>query len=82
MCEAAISKVYVDDQDTLKIIRALDVNIVHGHGSISTLMIKSCDSSFVKLLSIIFHNSLNSGIFPDNWKRSIIDLPAKKETSN
>ena len=35
-------------------------------------MIKICDSSIVKPLSIIFCNSLNSGIFPDNWKRSNI----------
>ena len=33
-------------------------------------MIQICDASIVKLLSIIFSNSLCSGIFLDNWKRS------------
>ena len=33
-------------------------------------MIQICDASIVKLLSIIFCNSLCSGIFLDNWKRS------------
>ena len=40
-------------------------------------MIKICDSSILKPFSIIFHNSLNSGIFPDNWKRSNIVLVHK-----
>ena len=41
-------------------------------------MIKICDSNIVKPLSIIFCNSLNSGIFPDNWKRSNI-VPVHKK---
>ena len=68
LCDATISAVDFEDQDILKIIRALDINKAHRHGNISTLMIKICDSSIVKPLSIIFRNSLNSEIFPDNWK--------------
>ena len=41
-------------------------------------MIKICDSSIAKPLSIIFRNSLNSGIFPDKWKRSNI-VPVQKK---
>ena len=41
-------------------------------------MIKVCDSGIVKPLSIIFCNSLNSGIFPDNWKSSNI-VPVRKK---
>ena len=41
-------------------------------------MIKIFDSSIVKPLSIIFCNSLNSGIFPDNWKKSNI-VPVHKK---
>ena len=62
----------------LKIIRALDINKARGHDNISTCMIKICDSSIVKTLSIIYRNSLNSGIFPNNWKRSNI-VPVHKK---
>ena len=42
-------------------------------------MLKICDSSISNSLSIIFCNSLNSGIFPDNSKRSIFLLVHEKE---
>ena len=72
LCDAAISAVDFKDQDTLKLIRALDINKTHGHDSISTRVMKICDSNIVKPLSIIFRNSLNSGIFSEDWKRSNI----------
>ena len=70
LCDATILAVDFENQDILKIIRALDINKAHSHENISTRMIKICDSSIVKPLSIIFYNSLNSGLFLDNWKRS------------
>ena len=80
LCDATISAVDFEDQDILKIIRALDIKKAHDHDIISTRMIKICDSSIVKPLPIIFRNSLNSGIFPDNWKRSNI-VPVHKKGS-
>ena len=70
LCDATISAVDFEHQDILKIIRGLDINKAHSHDNISTRMIKICDSCIVKPLSITFCNSLNSGIVPDNWKRS------------
>ena len=70
LCDATILAVDFEDQDILKIIWALDINKARGHDNILTRMIKICDSIIVKPLSIISCNSLNSGIFPDNWKRS------------
>ena len=64
--DATVSTVDFEDQDILEIIWALDINKAHGHDNISKRMIKICDSSIVKPLSIIFRNSLNFGIFPDN----------------
>ena len=77
MCDATISAVDFEDQDVLKIIRALDINKARDHDNISTRMIKIFDSSIVKPLSIIFRNCLKPGIFPDNWKRSNI-APVQK----
>ena len=54
------------------------MNKAHGHDKISTRIIQILDSIYVKPLSITFRNSLNYGIFPDNWKRSNIVLVHKK----
>ena len=35
-------------------------------------MVKLCDDSPVKPLSIIFQKCIHSGVFPDSWKKSII----------
>ena len=78
MCDATISAVDFEYQDILKIIRALDINKAHGYDNISIGMIKICDSIIAKPLSIIFCDSLNSGIFPDNCKRSNI-VPVHKK---
>ena len=43
-----LSSVVFDDQDTIKIIRPLNMNKAHGHDVISTRMIKTCDSALVK----------------------------------
>ena len=74
---ATISAVDFEDQDILNIIRALDINTTHGHDHILTHMIKTCDSSIAKPLPIIFRNSLDSGIFPDNQKIPNIVQPTK-----
>ena len=46
------------------------MNKVHGHNDISIRMIKMCDESLVRPLSIIFQNSLNSCIYPSTWKKA------------
>ena len=35
-------------------------------------MIKICDKTIVKPLSVIYKNCIDSGIFPDLWKKSNI----------
>ena len=60
LCDVTILGVDFEDQDILKIICAVDINKAHGHGNISIGMIKICDSSNIKPLSVIFCNSLNS----------------------
>ena len=58
--------------DILKIIKSLNANKAHGHSDISNRMIKLCGQSIVKHLAIIFKNCIDSGIFPDIWKKSNI----------
>ena len=41
-------------------------------------MIKICDKTIVKPLSVIYKNCIDSGIFPDLWKKSNI-VPVHKK---
>ena len=59
-----------EDNDTLKIIRNLDISKAHGFDNISIRMVKLCHDSLVKPLSIIFQKCINSTVFPDSWKKS------------
>ena len=52
------------DQDILKVIRALHVNKAHGCDDISIRIMKICDQSLLKPLSIVYQNCLNTGTFP------------------
>ena len=72
-----LSSFQFNDQDILKIIRALHVNKAHGCDDISIHMIKICDQSIFKPLSMIYQNCLNTGTFPDIWKKSNV-IPVNK----
>ena len=56
-----------EKEDILKIIGNFNVNKAHGHDDIR--MLKICDSELVEPLSLIYKNCIDSGIFPDIWKR-------------
>ena len=62
-------------------VRNLNVNKAHGHDNISMRMLKICDSVLVEPLSLIHKNCINSGVFPDSWKRSHI-IPIYKQMIN
>ena len=64
--------------DDLVIIGNLNVNKAHGHDDISIRMIKMCDESLLRPLSIIFPNSLKSSIYPSNWKKANV-IPVHKK---
>ena len=44
-------------------------------------MLKICDSEVVEPLSLIYKNCVDSGIFPDIWKRSHV-IPTYKKMIN
>ena len=53
-------------------MRVLNINKTHGHDEISIRMIKICDEALVKPLSLIYKNCIDTGVFPDIWKKSNI----------
>ena len=73
-----LSSFQFNDQDILKIIRALHVNKAHDCDDISVCMIKIYDQSIIKPLSIIYQNCRNTGTFPDIRKNQTLFLSIKK----
>ena len=67
-----------NEDEILKIIRALNPQKAHGYDDISIRMIKICDKSLLKPLIILFKNSTKSSQYPDIWKRSNI-IPVHKK---
>ena len=67
--EERIQSITFSGSDVIKIIRALDVNKVHGHDSISVRMIKLCTNFVAHPLALIFQNSMAGGTFATQWKR-------------
>ena len=79
---ASLSPISLNDQDILKIIHSLNINKAHGYDDISIRLLKTCYSSIVKPLSIIFKNCLQSWSFPNNWKKSNVVPIHKKVKRN
>ena len=71
-----LTSIVFNDESILKIIRTPDVKKAYGHDDISIWMIKLCDKSIIP--AIIYKNCINSGIFPNIWKKSNI-FPVHKK---
>ena len=78
LTQSRLSSLDFNEDEILKIIRALNIHKAHGHDDISIRMIKICDKSLLKPLTILFQNSTKSSCYPVNWKRSNI-IPAHKK---
>ena len=70
-----------NENEILKIIRALNIHKAHGHDDISIRMIQICDRTLIKPLIIIFQNSVKYSYYPYTWKRSNI-IPVHKKVIN
>ena len=69
----------VTNEQILNILLTLNVNKAHGPDKISVNMIKLCGKELVVPLKLIFQNILNTGIFPDQWKRANVTPIHKKD---
>ena len=67
-----------NEDEILKIIRALDIQKAHGHDNISIRMKKFCEKSLLKTIILLFQNSAELSYNPDIWKRSDT-IPAHKK---
>ena len=70
--QSKLSFLNIAEDNILKIMRPVNTNKAHGHDEISVRMIKICDEAIVNLLSLIYKNYIDTGVFPDIWKKSNI----------
>ena len=71
--------VHFSTDDIFKIINNLDPNKSHGHDMLSIRMIKLCENSICKPLSIIFNDCLKEGKFTSDWEKAHVVSVHKKE---
>ena len=64
-----------------KLINGLNPNKAHGHDGTSIPMVKLCNLTITKPLSIIYKNCPLQGVFPDEWKKGNIIPVHKKNLS-
>ena len=69
----------ITNEQILNILRTLNVNKAHGPDDISVNMIKLCENELVIPLKLIFKNILETGIFPDQWKKANVTPVHKKD---
>ena len=66
-------------QDNIaKMIQKFDPNKAHGHGNISTCMLKICGSSIYKPIELKIKQFIETGVFPSEWKKDNIVFIHKK----
>ena len=73
-----LNPISFEKEEVLKVIRHLNVRKAHGHNDISLRRLKICNSEVVEPLLLIYKTCIDSGIFPDIWKRYHI-IPTYKE---
>ena len=73
-----VSSLDFNEDEILKIIRALNIYKAHYYDNISIRIIKICGKPLTKPLIILFKNSIKSCHYPDIWKRSNI-IPVHKK---
>ena len=66
----SLTKMDFSSNDILKIIKNLEPNKAHGHDMIGIRMVNIYDDSICKPLKLVFQSSLESGKFPNEWKKA------------
>ena len=78
LTQSRLNSLDFNEEEILKIIRALNIHKAHDHDDISDRMIKICDKSLLKPLNLLFQNSTKLSYYPDMGKRSNI-IPVDKK---
>ena len=80
LTQSRLGSLNFNEDEILKIIRALNPHKAHGYDDISIRMMKICDKSLLEPLIVLFKNSTKSSHYPDIWKRpNIIPVHNKND---
>ena len=82
MTDSRLNNITFDDDSIVKIIRNLNPTKAHGWDGISIKMIKMCEQSIITPLTIIYKKAIQTGFYPDNWKKGNIVPVHKKDSKN
>ena len=78
LTQSRLNYINSNEDEILKIIRALNIHKAHDHDDISIRMIKIGDKLLLKPLILLLANSTKLSCYPDIWKRSNI-IPVHKK---
>ena len=73
-----LTQIPIVEHDILTLIRNINKNKSSGSDGISARMLSICDNSIVLPLKLIFANILNTGTYPDKWKKANVTPIHKK----
>ena len=77
---SVLETISIDSAKILSLIRSLNTNKARGWDDLSISMIKICDHSIVRTLCLIYKRCIESGQYPQGWKRANV-LPIHKKES-
>ena len=81
LTQSCLSSITFSKDDIAKMIQNFDPNKAHGHDQVSIRMLKLCNTLICncKPLEIIFNQRLETGTFPNDWKKGNV-VPVFKKT--
>ena len=71
----------VDDNDIMRIVNNPKNKSSYGNDCIPNLLLKRAKSELIKPLTLIINQTINTGIFPEQWKTSKVKPLFKKGDS-
>ena len=77
---SVLETISIDSAKILSLIRSLSTNKANGWDDLSISMIKICDHSIVRSFCLIYERCIESGQYPQAWKRANV-LPIHKKGS-
>lgn len=75
---ASLGSIEVTENEVFKALSSLDAYKGAGPDALPSIVLRQCASGLCKPLSIIFQQSLNTGVFPSRWKTAHITPIHKK----
>ena len=73
-----LDNIIISESEVLKLLKELDVSKAMGPDNINPFLIKSMAEEFVKPLTLVFQESVSSGIVPTAWKEVSVTPIFKK----